>query len=231
MKRKIYISAVLLFTLVLSCRKHEVVPAPVESLELETNFTGLINGTDVEYSEDVDGYNGSSEFDQYITSIGADTMVYYAKMSSDLKTPYIRIGVGSIEWDASTLATPSITQFEDFFLGLNPDDNGVPVLLNYSLKAKNGFEVTYYDNAGLTWVSTLEHDGNVLQNPPTPIENPTFSNVTIEKDTDGSHYTFFTVNFGCELYRFKAYINNDPLLPDYDTIRIENGVFKGWIKR
>ena len=230
MKRKIYFASILIVSLVFSCRKHEVVPAPDEVVELESSFMGLINGTDVEYTEDVDGYNGTSSYDLYITSEGTDTAVYHASMSSDLKTPVITISVGSIEWDASTLSTPSLNQFETFFTDLNPDDNGVPVLLNYTYKAKEGFAVTYKDKDGITWVSTLKHDGNTLENQVPPIQDPTFSDVTIRKETDGD-YALFTVNFGCELYRFVEYQDGDTDLPIYDTIYIENAVFKGWIKR
>ena len=230
MKKKIVLVSLFAGLSIFSCVKHEVVPAPTPSVDLAAHFTGIINFTDVEYTEDVDGYNGGSSFDQYITTTGLDTTVYWGNMTSDLKTPTIAVGIGGIEWDAATLSTPSLNQFSTFFTTLATEVGGVLPLIPYFKDAKRGFKVVYKDNSGNVWQSTLYHDGNLLENPVTPIESPTFTSMKIESDNSGD-YAKFVVNFGCELYRFVNYDTSNPPIPNYDTIRIEEGVFDGWIKR
>lgn len=237
MKKNLFLVSAFASLAIFSCVKHEVVPAPVPTVDLEAHFTGLINGTDVEYSEDVEGYNGTSSFVQYINSSSAeiDTTVYFSTMESDLVGPYITIGIGGISWDASSLSTPSLTQFTDFFTSKGPDADGNFPTINYSLEAKTGFQVTYKDKDGHVWKSSLKHDMNLFDSPVLPGGTPTFSDVKIESDNSGD-YAKFTAKFGCELYRFVEYIINDVAPFDtldriYETITIEDGIFSGWIKR
>lgn len=232
MKKNLLIVSIFAGLAILSCTKHEVIPAPTPLVELEAHFTGLVNGSDVEYTEDVEGYNGTSSFDQYITTTGLDTTVYYSSMESDLATPIIKIGIGGISFDAASLSVPSLNQFTDFFTGLVDDGTGNPPVINYSLSGKQGFVVSFKDNNGNLYTSSMFHDGQLFENV-SPIELPTFSNMTLESDNSGD-YAKFTVKFGCELYRFVRYYTIPPSntqYREYDTITIENGVYSGWIKR
>ena len=44
-----------------SCIKHEVIPAPEPQVDLDAHFEGLVGGSFIEYTENVDGYYGLSE--------------------------------------------------------------------------------------------------------------------------------------------------------------------------
>ena len=44
-----------------SCTKHEIIPAPTPKVDLLAHFEGIIGGQFIEYTENVDGYNGLSE--------------------------------------------------------------------------------------------------------------------------------------------------------------------------
>lgn len=230
MKKNLLIVSLFAGLAILSCTKHEVIPAPVPVVDLEGSFTGLVNGSDIEYTEDVQGYNGASTFEQYITTTGLDTTVYFSSMESDLATPVIKIGIGGISFDAASLSVPSLNQFEDFFEGLV--DAITPPIIDYSLDGKQGFVVSFTDNNGNVYKSSLFHDGQLFENI-SPLELPTFSNMKLESDNTGD-YAKFTVKFGCELYRFVRYYTIPPSTTqyrEYDTIVIENGVYSGWIKR
>jgi hypothetical protein len=226
MKKNILILSGFIGLAILSCKKHEVIPSPTPMVELEAHFEGLINGTDVEYTEDVNGYNGSSTFEQYITTTALDTTVYFSSMESDFSgTSLIKIGIGGISWDAGSLSVPSLNQFDQFFTKLTTDTT-----INYSLSGKQGFVVSFKDKDGNVYTSSLLHDGTLFEG---PIENPVFSNMTLESDKSGD-YVKFKVTFACDLYRFVKYYTIPPSeiqLKDYDTIRIENAVYSGWIKR
>ena len=43
-----------------ACIKHEVIPPPVPMVDLEADFIGNIQGTDVEYTQHVLGYDNQS---------------------------------------------------------------------------------------------------------------------------------------------------------------------------
>lgn len=234
MKKKFILVSIFAALAIFSCTKPEVVPAPAPVVDLEAHFEGLINGTDVEYTEDVDGYNGTSTFEQYITTTGLDTTVYFSSMESDLNTPVLKVGIGGISFDAATLNVPSLNQFTAFFSGLIDDGTGNPPVVNYSKDAKQGFLVSYTDKDGNVWLSTLYHDGELIdENNLMPIKLPVFSNLTFESDNSGD-YTKFTISFGCRLYRFKKYYTlpgDATQYRDYDTIIIEDAVYNGWIKR
>jgi hypothetical protein len=224
MKKNTVIVTIFALLSVYSCIKHEVIPAPSQRVDLEAHFTGRINNTDVEWTEDVDGYNGESSFAQYITTTDIDTHVYYSSMVSDLKTPVITVGIGGLPWDAQTIQVPSLNQFKTFFDTMVINSLGQIPTINYSRNAKNGFEVKYKDNSSRLWVSKLLDTGIDIS----PVQ---FTDIKIESDNSGD-YAKFTVKFGCELYRIAGYITvGGEQIPDYDTIRIEDGVYKGWFKR
>ena len=233
MKKYILITILITLFVLTNCVKHEVVPAPEPLVDLEAHFTGVVNGTDIEYTEDVDGYNGSSSYAQYTTTTAIDTHVYYASMTSDLKTASIRIGLGGISWEYSTATSPTLLQFNSFFDTLMVHTEDPTPFLNFSLAAKEGFDVQYVDNDGRTWNSSLLHDGNLLTNPSLISVDPKFTSMSKESDNTGD-YLKFSITFSCELYRFVEYYTIPPSttqLPNYDTIRLTDAVYTGWIKR
>jgi len=237
MKKNFILVTIFAALAIYSCTKHEVIPAPTPLVDLEVHFTGLINGTNIEYTEDVLGYNGESTFEQYITTTGIDTTVYFSSMVSDVEAPVLKIGIGGIPWDAASLSSPSLEQFTAFFEGLIDDGTSNPPVaptIDYARDGKKGFIVSYKDKDGNTWLSTLYHDGQTIdENNSMPIELANFSDLTFESDNTGD-YVKFTAKFGCRLYRFDKYYTIPPSttqLRDYDTITIENGIYSGWIKR
>lgn len=208
---KLAFSTLLLGLTFVSCDKHEVIPAPSPLVDLKVHFEGSINGTDVEYTDDVDGFNGVATSNKYILGSSDSHVNYFCEMESNLISRSIKIGIGSLYWDAGALDNPSIEQFNGFFTNLK-DNTG----LTYGPAAEDGFEVTYIDNFGNQWVSSP-----TSVNPQTAV----FSTIENESDNDGD-YSKFTVNFSCYLYRI---VTQTPL--EIDSIRIDNGVFQGWFER
>ncbi|MCE3296888.1 MAG: hypothetical protein K0R65_2602 [Crocinitomicaceae bacterium] len=209
----ILVSFALLFgTLLSSCIKHEVIPAPEPLVDLEVHFEGNINGTDVEYTNDVDGFNGETSDAQLIlTSPSPSSVSYFCNMTSNLIDRSLKVGIGSIYWDAGALEKPSVEEFNAFFED-REEMTGIP----YTSGAVDGFEVSYTDNFGNVWVSDP-----TSTNPQTVL----FKEITTESDNTGD-YAKFKVEFSCYLYRT---INTLPL--ERDSISITDGVFDGWFKR
>lgn len=204
--------ALLMGTLFTACIKHEVIPPPEPLVDLEVHFEGIINGTAVEYTDDVDGFNGETSDAQLIlTSPSLSSVSYFCDMTSNLIDRSLKIGMGSIYWDAGALDKPSPEQFNNFFTDLE-NVSGIP----YTTDAVDGFEVTYTDNFGNVWVSDPTS---------TNVQSALFTSVETESDDTGD-FAKFTVEFTCYLYRT---ISEVPL--ERDSIKIDNGVFQGWFKR
>jgi hypothetical protein len=211
MKTKKFLALFLLLGMIFAaCVKHEVIPKPTPRVILRPHFTGIINGTDVEFTNDVDGFTGVTTEAQYILPPPQlSTMVYFCEMSSNLISTAVKVSVGGLQWDAGALDKPSLTQFNTYFDGLLS-----PTVLSYSLNGLAGFEVMYTDNFGNTWVSD-----QASVNP----QSAVFTAIQNEQDNTGD-YTKFRLNFSCHVYRK---IN----ATERDSIRVQNAVFDGWFKR
>ena len=85
----------------------------------------------------------------------------------------------------------------------------------YTTGAASGFEVTYRDGLGNVWVSQ--------QGSPNP-QVVLFSNIKQESDATGD-YSKFQCNFSCYVYR------QEPITLVWDSLPIQNAIFKGWFKR
>jgi hypothetical protein len=208
--KKIIALSLLLSLVFFGCVKHEVIPPPTPSVDLVPHFTGIINETDVEYTDDVDGFNAETSEAQYILPPPElSTVVYFCDMKSNLISTAVKVAVGGLQWDAGALDKPSLLQFNTFFT-----DRLTPVTLPFSLNGKSGFEVTYSDNFGNVWKSD-ETSVNAQSAVFTEIEN----------DQDGTgDYSKFKLEFSCHVYRTIG-------LNERDSLRIENGIFEGWFKR
>ena len=194
-----------------SCIEHEVIPPPTPMVDLYAHFEGNINGTDVEWTENVNGYANISEKAKVILPPPSSSLaVYYSQMSSNQMIPSIKIAMGAIPWDASLSADPSLTQFNDFFLGYaSPTDPA------YSDGAMAGFEVTYRDAFGIEWTTS-----QTSVNP----QSVSFTGITQESDETGD-YTKFICSFDCWVYY------TDPLSGDTDSLEITNAIYQGWFRR
>src|SRR4051812_29667049 len=97
------------------CPKHEIIPAPKPKVDLEAHLIGTINGTDVELTQNVGGYFvDATKAKIILSSPQPSSAVYYADMKSDQSLVSVRVGIGSIQWDASVSSDPTITQFNAF---------------------------------------------------------------------------------------------------------------------
>jgi hypothetical protein len=202
--------AIILFAAVglSSCIDHEVIPAPIPMVELDCHFQGTINGTNVEFTENVLGYYCNAEKAKILLPPpNYSSAVYYSEILSAQTPVSIKVGLGSVMWDASTTSDPTLTLFNNFHI-----NNTLPVFSN---SGTTGFEVTYRDGLGKTWVS----DENSVN-----YQDVIFSNIVQESDSSGD-YSKFVCDFDCYVYR----INDVTLL--LDSLRIQAAEFEGWFKR
>ena len=211
MKKTIFLLS--LGALVLTgCPKHEIIPAPTPKIELSGHLEGVINGTSIELTENVGGYFvDATKAKVVLSSPQPSTAVYYSEMKSSQSTVSVRIGMGSILWDASVATDPSINQFNDFF---NAPANLEPL---YSDGAAAGFEVVYRDGSGKVWTSEESNPGTVI-----------FNNITQEADATGD-YSKFVCTFSTTVHRTQ--INPSPQPPTELYLDLEDIVFEGWFKR
>ena len=197
-----------LFALMFSleaCIEHEVIPAPVPKVELACNFSGIIKSTPLELTENVSGYTGKPDKAlQLVSAPAVSSAIYIFEMYSATSMQSIKIKLGSVLWNGSVSAIPDLTSFNSFY-----KTNIAPP---YSDGAGNGFEVSYRDGNGVTWVSKQ----NSLN-----AQNVAFSGINQESDAFGD-YSKFVCKFNCYVYAQNG---------QKDSIQITNGVLKGWFKR
>lgn len=204
---------VLLFALgslfLAGCPKHEIIPAPEPRVDLEANFVGNINGTDVELTENVNGYYLEATKTKIILpSPSPSSAVYYADMKSGQTMVSVKIGMGSVLFDGSISSDPTLSLFNAFFTA-----NMTP---SYSAASVAGFEVIYRDGTGAVWTS----------DPASTPQNVVFSNVVQESDATGD-YSKFVCTFDCIVYRTVVVgtVSTTYSLP------IQNATYTGWFKR
>jgi hypothetical protein len=191
-----------------SCIEHEVIPAPIPTVDLKCSFVGTINGTEVELTQNVQGYNCLTDKTKYlVSSPQLSSAVYFSEMSSAQSLLSVKIGMGSVMWDAATVGDPTLSIFNGFFQSeLTP---------NYSEGSADGIAIQYRDSNGKIWLS----NENSLN-----FQNAVFSNVKQESDSNGD-YSMYTLNFECYVYHY------DISLDELDSLRIQNAVLKAWFKR
>lgn len=188
------------------CPKHEIIPAPTPEADLQAHFEGTINGTDVELTQNVEGYFLLTEKSKSIEpSPTPSTAVYHAEFKSEQTLVSMKISLGSIVWDGSLSDDPTLTLFNNFFTAtLTPA---------YSLDADSGFQVVYRDGLGNVWTSDPASAAP---------QDVVFSNVIQESDIAGD-YSKFTCTFNCTVYRTVG--------PDTFSLLIEDAVYEGWFQR
>jgi hypothetical protein len=196
------------------CPKHEIIPAPTPKVELESSFIGIVNGSQLELTQSVDGYYLDATKTKYILpSPTPSKAAYYANLKSTNGLVSIRVSLGSINFDGSANSDPSLTVFNSFF-----SSTTTPA---YSAQAANGFEVVYRDGSGNVWTSDDTQ----------PAQDVVFTGIVQESDGSGD-YSKFTCTFNCNVYRDIPDVST-PNPNDSITISlpIQNGILKGWFKR
>ncbi len=206
----------LFFTLALSvlfsCVKHEVIPAPIPKVTLISKFTGTINGVSVEYNEGVDNYTCIPTQDKnLLTSPSLSSAIYYSEILSSTYKNAIRIGLGKVNWDAGTSSDPSLSVFNSFFT------TSSNILPHYKDNCMPGFNVKYTDEVGTIYTS---------RDTSSQFQNIKFSNMIQESDPNGD-YSKFLCTFNCYVY----YASGPAPAVGLDSIQIQNGQFKGWFKK
>lgn len=208
MRLTILLTTIVSSIILTSCIKHEIIPAPEHKATLKAYFNGSINSTNVEFTENVNGYYGKTSKSQLILPGGqTSSAVYFFEMKSTQTNSSIQVGLGSISWDAGVSAGPSLSTFNTFF-----NNKTLP---SYSDNGTNGFTVIYKDVYGNAWTSKQNSVNS---------QNVLFSNVNQESDPNGD-YSKFNCSFSCYVYR--SYGNPSVT----DSLYIQNAQLKGWFSR
>lgn len=188
------------------CPEHEIIPAPTPEAELNAHFMGTINGTDIELTQNVDGYYLEATNNKQLNPSPTPSKARYnANFKSEQSLVSISISLGSVIWDASISSDPTLSLFNSFFTS-----NLTPA---FSLDADAGFEVVYRDGFGNVWESDA---GSAAP------QDVVFSNIVQESDASGD-YSKFTCTFNCTVYRTVG--------PDTFSLLIEDAVYEGWFQR
>lgn len=195
---------------IVSCNKHEVIPPPIPMVDLEAHFIGKISGTDLELTENVNGFYGSSDADFELNANDIDRAVYYSRMSSNQTLKSVSVGHGSVLFDAATSPRPTLSLFNNFYG--NPPNIEPP----FSIDGYNGFVFRYTDASGRVWLSNENHS--------LATEDVLYSNIKQESDTTGDYHKFI-VSFECYVYSW-----NDVDM-DYDSMAVTDAIYEGWYKR
>ena len=210
---RVFVSALmiaLVLMIVPSCIEHEVVPPPINTVNLDANFTGYVSGTQVEFTQNVEGYLGNTSTETFVQPSPAPSRrVYSFEMVSGSSPVSIKIKLGALNWDLAANTEPSLTMFNDFHMASSVTPP------SYSNGAIAGFEVTYTDNTSRIWLSKS----------PNPVpQTVTFSNIKQQSDGTGD-YSFFDCNFSCYVYSLNPQTNL------IDSLLVQNGKYHGWFKK
>ena len=215
MIKKGFIALVGLGFILASCIKHEVIPAPTPTADLNAHFSGTINNTYIEYTENVLGYeNVSYKIKTILPPGGNSTAVYYAEMRSPSQSQSIAIGLGSVNFDSGVANDPPLAIFEPFFIANDSPD--------YSTDGSAGFEVVY-QNGSRQWKS---YDLSSY-----PGVSADFTGIELESDATGD-YSKFLCTFDC--YVYSLHPDSLALVPpvvQLDSFLIEDAIYTGWFKR
>ncbi len=192
-----------------SCIDHEVIPSPVNTVDLNASFVGFVNGTQVEFTQNVNGYGAIAVNAEDINpSPTLSEMTYGSKIKSIYNPQAIQVKFGAQEWDVAQNAYPTASMFNDW---LNLYSN-TPV--PFSDQGLSGVEIQYIDNNGVSWVSR-ESDPN---------QSAIFEFSGSQSDNTGD-YSFFKCTFTCLVWRYNTQTELD------ESINIENGIITSWFKK
>jgi len=192
-----------------SCIEHEIIPAPETTVDLNAAFIGFVNGTQVEFTQNVNGYGAIAMNAEDINpSPTPSHMTYGSKIKSIYNDQAIRVKFGTLDWDVSQNSYPTVSMFNDW---LNTWSN-TPV--SFSDQGLSGIEIEYTDNNGVSWVSRESDPG----------QTATFVIKKQESDNTGD-YSLFECTFSCLVWRINPQTNLD------ESVIIENGKITSWFKK
>lgn len=211
MKKAFIFSVIFAGVTFLGCKKPETIPAPSTSADLKIHFQGVINGSDVEWTKNVNGYKAISRKILDPQPMNLYNLSYYCGMFSNSKVSSIEIGLGSLVQDATLGTSPNMTTFRAFM-----DNNMNPL---YSDEAVAGFEVRYTNENGQLFVSDETNPGLVE-----------FLDYE-EKEDNAGEYIQFTAKFTCLVKHWGTTVT----LPIQDSVlataTIQNAILTGYFTR
>jgi len=212
----VYFSLLLVFLSVSSCIEHEVIPPPTNTLDLDATFVGYVNGTQVEFTQNVLNYKGYSDKKTAIyASPLLSKMLFISEMKSTTNQRSIRLTFGALDWDASANNNPTLTMFNDFHLStseINLPFKDEATLLDVANTA-DGIQIEYTDQTGLVWISRESDPGQVA--------NFTVLKQATDKTGD---YSLFEVTFSCKVWRYNVQTQLD------ESLNVSNGKLRAWFK-
>lgn len=212
MKFKAILSLSVAALMIFSCIKHEIIPAPTPKVELKSKFTGTINGTLVEFNEGIDGYTCSVPNETNLLSPPAQSSeIFCSEIGSATATSSIKIRLGKISWTGAAQTDLPLSSFNSFFTQTSN------ILPPYKDDCSNGINVVYKDANGTVYTSN-ENSVN--------FQDAKFTNITQESDDTGD-YSKYLCTFNCYVY----YSSGPSPAPGLDSVRIQNGQFKGWFRK
>ncbi|MGM0478362.1 MAG: hypothetical protein ACQERC_03990 [Bacteroidota bacterium] len=192
--------------LLASCVEHEVIPPPKEEVDLTCSFSATIEENDYELIQDVNGYFcNPSQAKEILPSPQPSSVKYYSEIRSDAQMDFLKIGLGSLSFNAEEDIDPTVEQFTAFF-----NSNNLPV---YDEDAEEGIEIVFRDGQGTVWTSM-----DTTQE----VQNFEFTSLVQESDEEGD-YMKFTATFDVSLF--------DDLEQPTDTLVMENAVYSGYFER
>lgn len=205
------------FFAVSSCIEHEVIPPPVNTIDLNATFVGYINGTQVEFTQNVEGYKGDAnkEFFIYASPV-LSRMLYISEMRSSYSSRAIKLTMGTLLWDASANTQPTLTMFNDF----HSSNSGPAIpfvdratMINSATAIPKGVQFEYTDQNGILWVSRETDLGQIA----------TFTLIKQASDNTGD-YSLFEANFSCKVWRINPQTNLD------ESLNVSNAKLRAWFK-
>lgn len=209
----------LLFTVFLSftsCIKHEVVPPPTNTLDLNASFVGYVNGTQLEFTQNVLNYKAyTDKYMEIYSSPLLSKMLFISEMKSVTDQRAIRLTFGSLDWDASANSTPTLAMFNDFHSnnsGINLPFRDWASLIDVT-NTVDGVQIEYTDQNGIIWISRESDPGQIAKF--------TILNQATDKTGD---YSLFEVTFSCKVWRYNVQTQLD------ESLNISNGKLIAWFK-
>lgn len=214
--RKIHtIAAFLAFLPFVSCVEPEVIPAPTPQLNMKEHFIGTINGSQIEWTKNVNGYRIRPENDFLLDTVNYDFgWRFYTGMGSETDPKTVKIGIGALEHDPNVQADPSIESFKNFVMQFADPATAPP----FSTNAAAGFEVQYRDASGELLKSVETNPGTYA-----------FSNIQYKEDQNGEYMTF-VCDFSATVFSFRrdTATNMDTI---YKQAEITNARLSGYFRR
>lgn len=208
----------------MACVKHEIIPAPENRVDLKFRFTGNINNTYTEYTQNVDGFTLETNKIKTINPVGFSRAIYYSMVKSSKMNLSLKLLVGEVLWDGTASVDPNVIAFSDLFKKYpNP-------IYNADAKLVAGNDTTAFD------IEYKDNNGNIYKCDPAANNKVEFTSLKQESDKTGDYMLYEAKINATMLRKWMVYsYDNFGVVIDStelsDSFKIENGDLTGWFKR